>query len=181
MLGKKVEEVRFQENAVLLEGNQKLFYENLLIASGASPWIPEIEGIDADGISPLRDLGQAQNIISHASTGTDPTIMLLGPAPASRMALERAGLKAADIELFEINEAFSSVVLKAQQELDIDPEKVNVKGGAIAMGHPLGATGSFLLITLLDELERRNLKVGLTTLCVGAGMGTATIIERVES
>lgn len=118
-------------------------------------------------------------IVSTALVGTDPTIMLTGPAPAARKALAVAGLSAQDIDLFEVNEAFSSVVLRFQRELAIPMEKINVNGGAIAMGHPLGATGAMILSTLLDELEARNLTRGLATLCVGGGMGIATIIERV--
>jgi len=118
-------------------------------------------------------------VVATALTGTDPTIMLTGPAPASRKALARAGLEANDIDLFEVNEAFAAVVLRFMNELTIPAEKVNVNGGAIAMGHPLGATGCIILGTLLDELERRELRRGLATLCVGGGMGIATIIERV--
>jgi len=118
-------------------------------------------------------------VVATALTGTDPTIMLTGPAPASRKALARAGLEANDIDLFEVNEAFAAVVLRFMSELTIPAEKVNVNGGAIAMGHPLGATGCIILGTLLDELERRELRRGLATLCVGGGMGIATIIERV--
>ncbi len=117
-------------------------------------------------------------IITTAVTGTDPTIMLTGPAPATRKALSKAGLTVQDIDLFEVNEAFASVVLKFIKDLDVDPLKVNVNGGAIAMGHPLGATGCMILGTLLDELEERQLRYGLATLCVGGGMGIATIIER---
>ncbi|MGK5083459.1 acetyl-CoA C-acetyltransferase [Bdellovibrionota bacterium FG-1] len=117
-------------------------------------------------------------IVSVALAGTDPTIMLLGPGPATRKALTRAGLKVADIDLFEVNEAFASVVMRFIREMDIPAEKVNVNGGAIAMGHPLGATGAMLVSTALDELERRNKRYGLITLCVGGGMGIATIIER---
>lgn len=118
-------------------------------------------------------------IISTALVGTDPTIMLTGPAPAARKALALAGLTAEDIDLYEVNEAFASVVMRFQKELNIPDEKVNVNGGAIAMGHPLGATGAMLIGTLVDELEARNLQRGLVTLCVGGGMGIATIIERV--
>jgi acetyl-CoA C-acetyltransferase len=118
-------------------------------------------------------------VVSMAVTGSEPTIMLTGPTPATRKALARAGLTVDDIDLFELNEAFASVVLKWMRDLKIPAEKVNVNGGAIAMGHPLGATGCIILGTLLDELERRNLRYGLATLCVGAGMGIATIIERV--
>ena len=105
--------------------------------------------------------------------------MLTGPADAARKALKRTRMDVADIDLFEINEAFASVVLRFMRELELDPERVNVNGGAIAMGHPLGATGAMILGTVLDELERRDLRTALVTLCVGAGMGTATIIERV--
>jgi len=118
-------------------------------------------------------------IISAAVVGSEPTIMLTGPTPASQKALTQVGMKAKDIDLWEVNEAFASVVLKAQRELKIDDDKLNVNGGAIALGHPLGATGTMLLGTLLDELERRDLSTGLVTMCVGGGMGIATIIERV--
>lgn len=118
-------------------------------------------------------------IVATAVTSTDPTIMLTGPAPASLKALEKAGMTVDQIDLFEVNEAFASVVMRFQKELSVPDEKVNVNGGAIAMGHPLGATGAMILGTLLDELERRELRFGLATLCVGGGMGIATIIERV--
>ena len=117
-------------------------------------------------------------IRSMAVIGSEPTIMLTGPAPACQKALKKAGMAATDIDLWEINEAFAVVPLLAQRELGIDPERVNVTGGAIAMGHPLGATGTLILGTLLDELERRDLATGCATLCVGGGMGIATIIER---
>ncbi|WP_448106886.1 acetyl-CoA C-acetyltransferase [Pseudomonas azerbaijanoccidentalis] len=117
-------------------------------------------------------------IVATAVTSTDPTIMLTGPAPATRKALAKAGLRVEDIDLFEVNEAFASVVLKFIKDMAVDPTKVNVNGGSIAMGHPLGATGCAILGTLLDELENRRLRYGLATLCVGGGMGIATIIER---
>jgi acetyl-CoA C-acetyltransferase len=117
-------------------------------------------------------------IVATAVTSTDPTIMLTGPAPATRKALAKAGLRVEDIDLFEVNEAFASVVLKFIKDMAIDPDKVNVNGGSIALGHPLGATGCAILGTLLDELETRRLRYGLATLCVGGGMGIATIIER---
>lgn len=117
-------------------------------------------------------------IVATAVTGSDPTIMLTGPAPATRKALLKAGLKIGDIDLFEVNEAFAAVVLRFMGELGVPEEKVNVNGGAIALGHPLGATGCMLLGSLLDELEARQLRRGLITLCVGGGMGIATIIER---
>jgi acetyl-CoA C-acetyltransferase len=117
-------------------------------------------------------------IVSVAVTGSEPTIMLTGPAPAARKALARAGLKTGDIDLFEMNEAFAAVVMRFMQDLDLPPDKVNVNGGAIAMGHPLGATGAMMLGTLIDELERRDLRRGLAALCVGGGMGVATVVER---
>lgn len=128
-----------------------------------------------------KDIGMAPRarIVSAALTGTEPTIMLEGPAPASLKALKKAGLTVDDIDLFELNEAFASVVLRYQDLLGIPDDKINVNGGAIAMGHPIGATGAMVLGTLLDELERRNLKRGLVALCAGGGIGIATIIERV--
>jgi acetyl-CoA C-acetyltransferase len=117
-------------------------------------------------------------IRSFASIGSEPTIMLTGPADAANKALARVGMSASDIDLWEINEAFAAVVLRFEEVLGLDHERVNVNGGAIALGHPLGATGAMILGTLLDELERRDLGTGLAALCVGAGMGTATIIER---
>ena len=105
--------------------------------------------------------------------------MLTGPVDVTKKVLERSGMKLSDIDLFELNEAFASVVLRYQQAFDIDSAKINVNGGAIALGHPLGATGAMILGTVLDELERRKLKTALVTLCIGGGMGTATIIERV--
>ena len=118
-------------------------------------------------------------IRSFASVGTEPSIMLTGPSHASEKALRRAGMETSDIELFELNEAFAAVVLRFMEKLQISHDQINVNGGAIAMGHPLGATGAMILGTLLDEMERQDLATGLATLCVGAGMGTATIIERV--
>ncbi len=118
-------------------------------------------------------------IRSCASVGTDPTLMLTGPTPSAQRALDKAGMKKSDIDLFELNEAFASVVLLFMEEMDIPHDQINVNGGAIAMGHPIGATGVMILGTLLDELERRGLGTGLVNLCVGAGMGTATIIERI--
>jgi acetyl-CoA C-acetyltransferase len=118
-------------------------------------------------------------IVATALSGADPTIMLTGPMPAARKVLAKAGLTVDDIDLFEVNEAFAAVPMRFMQEMHVPHEKVNVNGGSIALGHPLGATGAMLVGTLLDELERRKLKRGLITLCVGGGMGIATIIERV--
>jgi acetyl-CoA C-acetyltransferase len=114
-----------------------------------------------------------------ATVGSEPVIMLTAPAPASRKALRHAGMEPKDIDLWEINEAFATVPLQTIRELGIDPEKVNVNGGAIALGHPLGATGAMLLGTALDELERRGLATALITLCIGGGQGIATVIERI--
>ena len=128
-----------------------------------------------------KDLGLTPRgrIVSVAVTATEPTIMLTGPGPAAHKALAKAGLTPEDIDLVEINEAFASVVLRLQNDLKVPDEKLNVVGGAIAMGHPLGATGSCLVSTMLDELERRNAKRALICMCVGGGMGIASIIERV--
>jgi len=132
-----------------------------------------------------EDAGEASNltprarIVATATSGADSTIMLTGPTPATRKALAKAGLTIDDLDLVEINEAFASVVLKFQKDLNVPDEKLNVNGGAIAMGHPLGATGAMITGTVLDELERRGGRYGLITLCIGGGMGVATIIERV--
>ncbi|SCK33262.1 acetyl-CoA C-acetyltransferase [Streptomyces sp. WMMB 714] len=160
-------------------------------------WVEEIDHVhhagNSSGIvdgSALTVIGSAEigerhglrpraRILSAAVSGADPTIMLTGPAPASRKALAKAGLTAADMDLVEMNEAFAAVVLRFAKDMELPLEKVNVNGGAIAMGHPLGATGAMLLGTLLDELERRDQRYGLATLCVGGGMGSATVIERI--
>ena len=127
-----------------------------------------------------KELGLAPRarIVSVALSGADPTIMLTGPMPAARKALAKAGMRSEQIDLFEVNEAFAVVPMKFMKEMKVDAEIVNVNGGAIAMGHPLGATGAMILGTLIDELERRKLRYGLATLCVGGGMGIATIVER---
>ena len=128
-----------------------------------------------------RDLGLAPRarVAAAAVSGADPTIMLTGPTPATRKLLDTAGLTPADIDLWEINEAFASVALKFQRDFGIDDERLNVHGGAIAMGHPLGATGAMILGTMVDELERTGLHRAVVTLCIGGGMGVATLIERV--
>ena len=127
-----------------------------------------------------RQLGLAPRarVLATALSGADPTIMLTGPMPATRKALAKAGLAIGDIDLFEVNEAFAVVPMRFMKELGVPHEKVNVNGGAIAMGHPLGATGAMILATLVDELHRRQLRYGMATLCVGGGMGIATIVER---
>ncbi|WP_431038190.1 acetyl-CoA C-acetyltransferase [Streptomyces sp. P6-2-1] len=134
--------------------------------------------IGSEEVGQRYGLRPRARILSAAVSGSDPTIMLTGPAPASRKALAKAGLTAADIDLFEMNEAFAAVVLRFARDMDIPLDRVNVNGGAIALGHPLGATGAMLLGTLIDELERRDQRYGLATLCVGGGMGVATVIER---
>ncbi len=118
-------------------------------------------------------------IVSAALSGADPTIMLTGPMPAARKALAKAGLTIEQIDLFEVNEAFAAVVMRFMKEMKVPHDRVNVNGGAIAMGHPLGATGAMILSTLIDELHRRKLRYGMATLCVGGGMGIATIVERI--
>lgn len=136
--------------------------------------------IGSDDAGRRAGLKPRGRIVSTALSGADPTIMLTGPAPAARKALAKAGLTKDQIDLWEINEAFAVVPLRFMRELAISPEITNVNGGAIALGHPLGATGAMILGTILDELERRDLRYGLCTLCVGGGMGIATIVERLS-
>lgn len=161
---------------------------------------PEVEGIEhvhhagnssgvVDGAAATviasPDYARAQGfsprarIRATAAIGSEPVIMLTAPAPAAERALAKAGMHIGDIDLWEVNEAFAAVPLKTIRDLDLDPERVNVNGGAIALGHPIGATGAMLIGTVLDELERRGLATGLVTMCTGGGMGTATIIERI--
>jgi acetyl-CoA C-acetyltransferase len=128
---------------------------------------------EAHGLKPRA------RIRATAKIGTDPTIMLTGPVPVTQKILREAGMQIGDIDLFEVNEAFAAVVLRFMQAFEVDPDVVNVNGGAIAMGHPLGATGAMILGTLVDELERSDREVGLATLCIGSGMGAATVVERV--
>ncbi|OEJ24098.1 acetyl-CoA acetyltransferase [Streptomyces agglomeratus] len=134
--------------------------------------------IGSQAVGERYGLTPRARIVSAAVSGSEPTIMLTGPAPATRKALAKAGLTIDDIDLVEINEAFAGVVLRFVKDMGISLDKVNVNGGAIAMGHPLGATGAMILGTLIDELERRDQRYGLATLCVGGGMGIATVIER---
>ena len=150
--------------------------------AGNSSGIVDGASLVAVGTPQIADeygLTPRARIVATAVSGSDPLIMLTGPAPAARKALARAGMTVDDIDLFEMNEAFAAVVLRFMRDLDLPHDKVNVNGGAIAMGHPLGATGAMLLGTVVDELERRDQQFGLVTLCVGGGMGVATIVERV--
>ncbi|MES2842045.1 MAG: acetyl-CoA C-acetyltransferase [Pseudomonadota bacterium] len=135
--------------------------------------------IGSEAAGKTHKLTPRARIVSVALSGADPTIMLTGPMPAARKALAKAGLTIDQIDLFEVNEAFAAVPMRFMKEMGVPHEKVNVNGGAIAMGHPLGATGAMILGTLVDELHRRQLRYGLATLCVGGGMGIATIVERV--
>jgi acetyl-CoA C-acetyltransferase len=144
-----------------------------IVDGSAAVLIGSKDMCDALGLKPRV------RIKGFASVGTDPTIMLTGPAPSAEKVLKRCGMTTDDIDLFELNEAFASVVMLFMQKLGIDHDRINVNGGAIAMGHPLGATGTMIFGTVLDELERRDLNTALINLCVGGGMGTATIIERV--
>ena len=135
--------------------------------------------IGSEAAAKTHGLTPRARIVSVALSGADPTIMLTGPMPAARKALAKAGLTVDQIDLFEVNEAFAAVPMVFMREMGVPHEKVNVNGGAIAMGHPLGATGAMILGTLIDELHRRQLRYGLATLCVGGGMGIATVVERV--
>ena len=135
--------------------------------------------IGSERAGQVAGLTPRARVVATGVVAEEPTIMLTGPAPAARKALAKAGLTVDDIDLFEVNEAFAAVVLKFLRDMDVPPEKVNPTGGAIALGHPLGATGAMILGTLVDELERRELRYGLATLCVGGGMGVATIVERI--
>jgi acetyl-CoA C-acetyltransferase len=126
-----------------------------------------------------HDVTPRARIRAAVAVGSEPVIMLTAPGPAAGRCLAKAGMRAADVDLWEINEAFAAVPLKAIRDLDLDPARVNVNGGAIALGHPIGATGAMLIGTVLDELERQDATVGLVTMCTGGGMGTATIVERV--
>jgi acetyl-CoA C-acetyltransferase len=144
-----------------------------IVDGAAAVLIGNAEFGKAHGLKPRA------RIRATAKVGTDPTIMLTGPVPATQKILKDSGIAIRDIDLFEVNEAFASVVLRFQQAFDVDPAVVNVNGGAIAMGHPLGATGAIIIGTLLDQLERQDKELGLATLCIASGMGAATIIERV--
>jgi acetyl-CoA C-acetyltransferase len=144
------------------------------VVDGAAAALVASDGwLRANGITPRA------RVRATAAIGSEPVIMLTAPGPAAQRCLAKAGMIAADVDLWEINEAFAAVPMKTIRDLDLDPQAVNVNGGAIALGHPIGATGAMLIGTLLDELERRDLTTGLVTMCTGGGMGTATIIERV--
>jgi acetyl-CoA C-acetyltransferase len=144
-----------------------------IVDGAAAVLIASNDYAQAHGLKPRA------RVRAMATAGAEPVIMLTAPTPASRKALRKAGMEVGDIDLWEINEAFAVVPMKTMRDLEIDPERVNVNGGAIALGHPLGATGAMLLNTALDELERRNKATALITLCIGGGMGIATIIERI--
>ena len=174
----------------LPEGEAKAFIEGTCVACHRLDYIPNSRGYTHEGwdflIGSMIALpGDVKDsVVGYLAEnfpkkpGTDP-VLISGPVDVTRKALDRAGMSVSDINLFEINEAFASVVLLYMNQLEIPHDKTNVNGGAIAMGHPLGATGAMILGTLVDELERRDKEIGLATLCVGAGMGTATIVERV--
>lgn len=178
----------------VLEGYQKSFDD---ICKDVYPDIDQVQHVHhagnssgvVDGASAIllaspeyaraHGLKPRARIVMTATAGTEPVIMLTAPGPAARICLDKAGMQASDIDLFEINEAFASVVLKFQRDLDVDDDKLNVNGGAIALGHPIGATGPMLIQAVLDELERQDKATALIAMCTGGGMGTATIIERI--
>jgi acetyl-CoA C-acetyltransferase len=145
-----------------------------IVDGAAAVLLASREYVEANGLKPRARIRAA------ATVGSEPVIMLTGPTPASQKALAQAGMAPGDIDLWEINEAFAVVALQTIRNLGLDPERVNVNGGAIALGHPLGATGAMLLGTAVDELERRGLGTALVTLCIGGGQGIATIIERIN-
>jgi len=169
-------------DAVAIQAHPEVEYVNHVHHAGNSSGI--VDGAAAVLLGNARagkraGLKPRAKIKAFANIGSDPALMLTGPVDVTNKLLKKAGMSLDDIDLIEINEAFASVVLRYQQAFDLDPAKVNVNGGAIALGHPLGATGAMILGTVLDELERRDLSTALITLCIGAGMGTATVIERV--
>ena len=159
------------------------FGKNGTVTAGNASGI--VDGGAAVVVMPLdeaekRNLNPMARIVSWGIAGVDPKIMGSGPVPATRIALKKAGLKLDDIDLIEVNEAFAAQYLAVEKELGLDRNKVNVNGGAIALGHPLGATGTRLLITLMNELRRRKAKYGLSTACIGGGQGIAVIIENLQ-
>ncbi|MCY7361616.1 MAG: thiolase family protein, partial [Ignavibacteria bacterium] len=173
---------RFETTIEALEKLKPAFREDGTVTAGNS------SGIN-DGASLLMlasgefvkkyNLKPRARYVSSAIAGVDPGCMGIGPVPASNKALQRAGLKLSEIDLIELNEAFAAQSLACINELGLDPEKININGGAIALGHPLGSSGSRIIITLLNELEKHNKKTGLATMCIGVGQGIATVIERV--
>lgn len=168
--------------AVAIQSHPEIEAVNYVHHAGNSSGIVDGAGavlIGSQEAGKKHDLKPRAKIRAFANIGSEPAMMLTGPIDVTRKVLARSGMKLSDIDLFELNEAFASVVLRYMQAFEIDNDKVNVNGGAIALGHPLGATGAMILGTVLDELERRNLSTALVTLCIGGGMGTATIIERV--
>jgi acetyl-CoA acyltransferase len=174
---------RKETTAAKIGGLRPVFKPDGVITAGSSSQITDGAAallVASEDKARALGLRPRARIVNHVQVGTDPTLMLSGPIPATQLALERAGLTLDDIDLFEVNEAFASVVLAWSKELGADLSKTNVNGGAIALGHPLGATGARLITTLVNELERQELRYGLVTLCVGLGMGTATIIERLS-
>lgn len=169
-------------DAVAIEAHPEIEHINHMHHAGNSSGI--VDGaaavlLGSKAAGERAGLKPRARIRACASIGSEPALMLTGPVDVTRKLFSRTGLSFDDLDLIEINEAFASVVLRYQQAFDLDPEQVNVNGGAIAMGHPLGATGAMILGTVLDELERRDLSTAIVTLCIGAGMGTATLIERV--
>jgi acetyl-CoA C-acetyltransferase len=169
-------------NAVGIQAHPEIEAVNHVHHAGNSSGIVDGAGVVLLGSKKggkTMDLKPRARIRAFANVGSDPALMLTGPVDVTEKLLKRANMKIGDIDLFELNEAFAAVVLRYMQALDVPHDKMNVNGGAIAMGHPLGATGAMILGTVLDELERRDLNTALVTLCIGAGMGTATIIERV--
>ncbi len=169
-------------DAVAIQAHPDVEYVNHVHHAGNSSGI--VDGaaavlVGSKAAGQKTGLKRRARVRAFANIGSDPALMLTGPIDVTKKVLKTAGMTLADIDLIEINEAFAAVVLRYLQAFDLDSSKVNVNGGAIALGHPLGATGAMILGTLLDEMERRNVSTGLVTLCIGAGMGTATIIERV--
>jgi acetyl-CoA C-acetyltransferase len=169
-------------NAVAVQAHPEVEYVKHVHHAGNSSGIVDGAAAVLVGSKQAGDragLKPRARVRAFANIGSEPALMLTGPVDVTEKVLRKSGMKLADIDLIEINEAFASVVLRYLQAFDLDPDKVNVNGGAIALGHPLGATGAMILGTAIDELERRGLSTALVTLCIGAGMGTATIIERV--
>jgi acetyl-CoA acyltransferase len=174
--------IRPETSMAGLAGLKAVFRENGRITAGTSSPISDGAAgvlVASRNAAARYGLRPRARILDQTTVGVDPVIMLTGPIPATRKLLERNGMSINDIDLIEINEAFSSVVLAWEQELKLDMDKVNVNGGAIALGHPVGATGARLFATLIAEMERRDAETGLVTMCCGGGLGTATLVQRV--